>query len=384
MEVLALGGCGGMGRHAVRTALRFDFVDRVIVADRDHAAACGSRAAAAGVDVTDAVALRALLTEAEIVLNTVGPFYRFGVPILEAAIDADCHYFDINDDWEPTLEMLELHGRAEAKGLTAVIGLGASPGISNMLAAKAIAALDSVEEVLTGWSLGGIGEEGDFVEPSASGPSAALVHWMHQCSGSIRLWQDGGYADVSPVEERQIDFPDAGVGRGWTVGHPEALTLPLTFPMRASANVMLGPGAVMAMLAQIRDAIDAGQLTVEEAAKTMSGPVPDDMKASMGEEVTLPPLFALAIGSSGGVPKRVGAFVQGAPDGGMGGVTGIPLALGLPLLSLGRIAKRGVFAPEAVIDPDEFFTLLAPYCKAPGSSTPFASPGEFVRVTEAG
>ena len=39
MKVLALGGCGGMGRYAVRTALEFDFVEEVVVADRDGDAA---------------------------------------------------------------------------------------------------------------------------------------------------------------------------------------------------------------------------------------------------------------------------------------------------------------------------------------------------------
>ena len=43
-----------------------------------------------------------------VVMNTVGPFFRFGVPILTAAIDAGTDYIDVCDDWEPTLEMLAL------------------------------------------------------------------------------------------------------------------------------------------------------------------------------------------------------------------------------------------------------------------------------------
>lgn len=33
MRVIAVGGCGGMGRFAVQTALTFDFVDQLIIAD---------------------------------------------------------------------------------------------------------------------------------------------------------------------------------------------------------------------------------------------------------------------------------------------------------------------------------------------------------------
>ena len=54
-----------------------------------------------------------------------------------AAIEAGAHYLDICDDWEPTLDMLELGERARARGVTAVIGMGASPGLTNLLAMKA-------------------------------------------------------------------------------------------------------------------------------------------------------------------------------------------------------------------------------------------------------
>jgi saccharopine dehydrogenase-like NADP-dependent oxidoreductase len=49
----------------------------------------------------------------------------------------------------------------------------------------------------------------------------------------------------------------------------------------------------------------------------------------------------------------------------MGAVTGIPLAVGLKMLCEGHITRRGVLAPEAVLDPDEFFRELLPYCTFP-------------------
>ncbi len=39
MKVICLGGTGGMGRYAVRTAAAFDFVDEVIIADLNIKAA---------------------------------------------------------------------------------------------------------------------------------------------------------------------------------------------------------------------------------------------------------------------------------------------------------------------------------------------------------
>ena len=42
----------------------------------------------------------------------------------------------------------------------------------------------------------------------------------------------------------------------------------------------------------------------------------------------------------------------------MGEATGIPLACGLKLLVDGKILKKGVFAPEGVINPYDFFKEL--------------------------
>ena len=62
----------------------------------------------------------------DIVLNTTGPFFKFGLPILKSAIKCKCHYFDICDDWEPTEEMLKLNDEALKNEITAIVGLGAS------------------------------------------------------------------------------------------------------------------------------------------------------------------------------------------------------------------------------------------------------------------
>ena len=59
MKVAALGGCGGMGRYAVRTAADYDFVDEIVVADVDlerakaFAASVAPKAHAVAVDATD-------------------------------------------------------------------------------------------------------------------------------------------------------------------------------------------------------------------------------------------------------------------------------------------------------------------------------------------
>lgn len=149
MRVLALGGSGGMGRHACRVAAGFR-VDELVIADIDGgradrlAAELGPPAASLALDVTDEAGLTSALARADVVVNTIGPFFRFGLPVLTAALRAGCHYLDICDDWEPTQEMLDLHETAARSRVTAIVGAGASPGITNLLAVVAARELDSV------------------------------------------------------------------------------------------------------------------------------------------------------------------------------------------------------------------------------------------------
>lgn len=372
MRIAALGGCGGMGRYAVRTAITYDFVDQVLVADKDldRAAAfaeeIGPKAQAIALDAADDASLDRVISGCDAVLNTVGPFFEFGVPILRAAIRNAAHYFDINDDWEPTIAMLELGPDAESAGVTAVIGLGASPGVSNLLAIKAMEGMDTVDTVTTGWGIGHDAKAAaNASEGDHGGPSAALLHWLHQCSGTIRVMREGRLTDVAPLEERTIDYPGLGIGRAWSVGHPEAVTLPRIREMRESVNVMVGSPAVIEVLRGLARRIDDGELTVHDAAVIMStGAFPDvEVDESPLDKVYLPAMFAHAAGSRDGKQVRQGAVVLALPPTGMGGATGVPLACGLAELAAGRLEKRGVFAPEEVIDPSSYLEEVGKRCR---------------------
>ncbi|MBG0831527.1 transposase [Planomonospora sp. ID67723] len=66
----------------------------------------------------------------------------------KAAIRTCTPCIDVCDDWESTLRMLDADVRAAG---CAVVGMGASPGIGNLLAARAAARLDIVIDLYTAW-----------------------------------------------------------------------------------------------------------------------------------------------------------------------------------------------------------------------------------------
>lgn len=156
MRVLVVGGAGEMGRQASRTLATMEAVDSIIVADLHVRAAqtvaadirsdrCAhATAEAVGVDVTRCNDLRALMECADIVVNTVGPFYRFGVDILTAAIDTGKDYVDICDDPDPTLTMLELDDGPHILGYGTPVAIDA---ITTAINQGAVNALGNVHEI---------------------------------------------------------------------------------------------------------------------------------------------------------------------------------------------------------------------------------------------
>lgn len=63
----------------------------------------------------------------DIVISTPSPFYKFGKYVVECAIEACVNFIDIDNDYDATIKCLELNDDARKNGVTAIIGLGASP-----------------------------------------------------------------------------------------------------------------------------------------------------------------------------------------------------------------------------------------------------------------
>jgi len=383
MRILALGGSGAVGAVVVRLAAQLPGVEEIVIADRDVAAVhrlCGqladapARVSAAQVDVTDDAGLRRALGPADLVVNTVGPYYRFGVPVLRAAIAAQTHYVDICDDWEPTVQMLELDETASAAGICAVIGMGASPGVSNLLAVTAAAELDTVRDAYTAWPVDvpGMGGDGAEVLLGPDGrPSAAAVHWMLQSSGKICAVRDGQLTFERPLRPVGLALPRGRRGTAYTVGHPEPITLRRTLGLSGEAvNLMVIRPRTLAYLDVLRRDTDRRRLTHETAAMQFAKPnllrylksVPLSLR-SKGPG-NLPPFFAAVSGTRAGRDHMVLAHLDlsGAAAGLFGDMaraTGIPLAVGLAQIVDGTARRPGVHPPDAVIDTPRFFTDLA-------------------------
>ncbi|WP_125035194.1 saccharopine dehydrogenase family protein [Nocardioides sp. LS1] len=371
-RVLVTGGAGEMGAYACRILAEASEISQVVIGDRDEEKAAklavdlGPKTRALALDISDADALSDALETVDIVLNCAGPFYRFGREVLSAAIAAGTDYLDICDDWEPTLEMLELDDAARAGGVTAVIGMGASPGTSNLLAVLAMDECDAVEKVYTSWRASAAHFPKAHQGKEFADATAAIEHWVHNCTEPIKFWRDGELVDGYGLEEMTLTYPGVGTDPVWICGHPEPLTLPRVRPeVRESLNVMSARRGLMEAIGGIALRVRAGELDVRQASEALLRS-PNVAGRAAGPSPSLPSnIFAIAEGTKDGRRVRVGAQAVVQPEGNMGEMTGIPLAVAALMAARGQVSKPGVHGPEGAIDPKTFFHDLAQYAAEP-------------------
>ena len=372
MKILAIGGCGSMGRYAIRAAQNYSAIEEIIIADinkesaETFATSLNQKVSAIQLDVNDAIALKQAMENIDIVVNTCGPYFKFGAPILAAAIYSGCNYIDICDDWEPTMDMMKLDAKAKSAGVSATIGLGASPGLTNLMALIAINELDEVTTVYTGWDIGGTSLDENAMQQAEN---AAMMHGVEQMTGQVKVFQNGAFKMVKPLQKINVKYPGLTNFNGNIFGHPEAVTFPHYFPkLKDSINLAHGGHADFLILKSIMGLVNLGLLSKLRAANLFSLLESKQSSQKRHKGVDYPPaMYGFAHGIKNEIPASVGVCIpseteesdlnQQIKNIGMGEITGIPLACGIKLLAEGRINQFGVLAPEAGhIEPNKFIS----------------------------
>jgi len=170
MRALVIGGASALGRWVVRDLTESDGVELVTVADQDGARAletAGWAAAHAGGNGSAQLtgialalnlerdpagaALRRAVGAVDVVCNCAGSDTNLAV--MEACADIGTHYVDLGGSPQGVPLQRALHQRFQGAGVGAVVGMGASPGTTSVMAALARQELDEVGVVEAGTGL---------------------------------------------------------------------------------------------------------------------------------------------------------------------------------------------------------------------------------------
>jgi lysine 6-dehydrogenase len=353
--VVVLGAAGETGSLAAERIVKGGRFDAVRLVDVNEE---GARKVAARLnhpaisvvkaDARDRASLDAAVVGAHTVINTIGPYFIFGRACIEAVLDAGAHYVDVNDEIDATLAFFddaELSARFLAKAKTAVIGLGTSPGMTNIFVAEGARQMDTVDEVQI-----------RLVSNSRYRAPAVMYHRLHVLSSGATVLRDG-QLQVLPArsEPEVIEFPvEPGRGTCFIVGHPEPITLARHIPGLRNADVKLGyvPDSFNDIMQQIFDLglvndepIQVGdtKVSIAKVAAAYFGSSQADhlfnvenATANFGRQIRV-------IGKKNGVDTRVIYRIGGTNS---TRITGYLPVVAAELLLADGVDAKGLVAPE--------------------------------------
>lgn len=387
MHLVVLGGGGAMGRVTVRALAEDARVSRVTVADVNLAAAERAigwlqqgqdKAHAVACDVRDEHATSEMLRGAAAVLNATD--YPYNLHIMRAALAARVSYADLGGLFHMTRRQYELDGAFKEAGITGVLGIGSTPGITNVLARVAVDQLESVErlDVRIG--------SGDVRPPDAPFATPYSIRTIFdECTLEPMVYADGEWHAVPPMSgQEHIDFPDP-VGRVSAMHtlHSEVALFPISFREQGLRHASFKIAFPPLFLSQLRLLLDLGLAGVEpisvrgseQGAKVSVAPRELMVallaaRAATAEHAEDPTdcdvLRVVAEGTRAGAPVRLIEEMVVLPyapwKAAAGDIdTGVPLAIAGILLGGGGARTTGTCGAELAFDPFAFLRELARY-----------------------
>ncbi len=338
MRVAVLGAAGTIGPAIARDLAESPEFDDVLLLDRH---ADGEQIAA--VDARDGDALTAAVAGCAVVVNAAS--YRLNLAVMQACLAAGCAYLDLGGLYHVTAEQLELDDAFAAAGLLAVLGCGAAPGKTNVMAVHAAARLDTVTAVRC--ASAGV----DLDPPPGFWTPYAVETLMDEVTLDPMVVRNGEATPIAPLTDGgPIVFPEpVGARESIYTLHSEVLTLPSALGARdCDFRLCLAPAVRAELVARAGapDATRAEDRPVSASAKTWSAQRVDVSGTRDGKPLTIT------------VTALTEPHARWALGGGVVS-TGSVAAAAARLYARGALGDaNGVVAPEQVLQPAALFAEL--------------------------
>ena len=367
MKLLILGAAGEMCTPATMDLVNRKIFDQVTLTDINFEKLKKmatelkvEESAVKELDARSPEQIRALMKGHEIVVNGLPKPFAFDV--LEACIEQKVCSCDLGS---PNAKMLSLNEQAKAAGISYVAGMGATPGVTNLMAKHAHDLMDEIDQINVSFAA---------MRPFALSPALLdTILWEFEPELPGRAYyKDGEFYPVPPFAgEKIVDFPEPiGRQKVYFVPHGETRTFPAnfgakrvfvrgTFPpkdMRLMRS-LLEYGFFDETPIQIDNISMSPKSLMKQALLQMPEATVKEKLYSYGLEVEI---FGCTRDRS--VKRTYWITMPGMDEWSVpfaySNAVGLPLGVCAQLLAEGKV-KTGVNAPEALIEPEVFFAELA-------------------------
>jgi len=377
MRILVVGGAGAMASGTVRDLASplHTRISEIVIADQS-VERCEALARQIGdqrlrpvsLDVRDRDQLATLLQQADFCINAVPTLLGHQMAIFEACLAARKPYADYGGLGVFTVEQKKRHAAWQQAGVAAVLGLGADPGISNMLCKAVAERLDRIERINLYWAAENLAPESPVLVPPYS-----LRTVLAEYANPSQQFLDGKLTAMPPQSGKETLLlpPPWGRTAFMHTQHSEPLTVPfaegirdkgireftwkLRLPQREhEAWVAL----CKAGFGNFEDALEIGGAAIKPA-DFLDALIKRNI-ARNGHRIPEPQIYELHLaigeGTRAGKPATLNCAVIGSPHPAHAGYSDPGTSMGLSIgvkLMLEAAMKPGVWGPE------EYFPVAA-------------------------
>ena len=344
---VVLGGAGTIGKIVVHDLFESHKDNRIVIADYRESAALSlaesfnnPRVTARFLDANVLGSLIDALSGQNAVINCLQ--HNFNLSVMNAALISGTHYVDLGGLFSFTRKQLKLHKHFRRAGLTAVIGMGCSPGITNIQAAYAISKLGRARSIKI--RVGNIDLSGNASKDLWFSYSAQTI--TEELTLRPWIFRNGKFQQISPRTGWELtEFPEP-IGKIWTLWTRHSEIATLSFKRQGvkfcDFKVSFEPDFVEEIMRRYKTG-----WVLADFQKLMTSPKqpPQDYEVS---RVTVDNLV-------------VDCHAQSKPEwwASAGDInTGCPPSIVAQMIAEGAITERGVMPPEVAVPIQPFFAEL--------------------------
>lgn len=382
MRVAVVGGAGAMGAVTATDLIR-NGVDVVVVdPSQNRAESLASRWRAEGFEsfiLRPGQELAKDIEGCDAVVNAAG--HTRNLAVMQACLDAGAHYTDLGGLFHVAIAQYALDEAFRSRGLSAAISMGSAPGLTNMLAARAIS-LAEMSSVYRVDIADAVVPGREYSPAEAWAPPYSAESLIEEYSADAPQYLDGAMVALPAVSGgRGYQFGDHEVTCFHTI-HSEPATLSRSFEHMGIRDVTWRLGLAPADHDRLESFRAAGLMSEDPIRVDGTYVIPRDVLAAvLSRQVTrqvgtadpgavewfrvVVEGLSLAPGAgerAAHIRVTTDVEVRDVPGVGFPGgawATGVPPAIAAILLGRGDALRAGVGGPEVMLPVEGFFSLLA-------------------------
>lgn len=313
-------------------------------------------------DVAKPETLVKALKDIDLVIHAV--HHEFNLNVMNACLKSKTNYIDLGGLYHYTKEQLKLHNKFRKANLIAVIGMGASPGITNVMAKYASRFFNKINniEIKIGYK-----DFSDYKVESPLSASYSIQTILEECSWNPAVFVNGKTVFVAPISGREsYRFPEPiGIQKPQYTIHSEIATLPFTLMAKnVSFKIAYNDDFIdkvqslkeLGFLSDKNVNIKGNKINVRLATAQVLKELPSPVREHIHE------YEIIRVDIEGIEDKKRKTIIMDAKIEGINETidkdTGVPPSIVAQMILDEKINKYGVYPPESIVPEEDFFKEL--------------------------